>query len=78
MYRQKSVSTFFKPISNQINTDVLQENSGRLFKIPKVKLKVAKNRFFFMGSKQYNELPLEIRKETLTENFRRKMKKFYL
>ena len=40
-------------------------NNDALLKVPRVKLKMAKTTFFFVGVKYYNFLPLEIRKSQL-------------
>ena len=52
-------------------------NNGLSLRLPKVKLSVAKQSFYFYGAKLYNSLPLSLRstvdfkkfKELLHENF---------
>ena len=39
-------------------------NRYNLLQIPKVKLEIAKNGFFFMGAKLYNLLPIVIRESS--------------
>ena len=50
---------YFEKIEHSVRT----RNSDCLLKLPKVKLDVAKNGFYFMGAKVYNSLPISIRKE---------------
>ena len=46
-----------------------------LLQIPKVKLEIAKNGFFFMGAKLYNSLPIDIRE--ITYGFENKVNSFF-
>ena len=46
-----------------------------LLQIPKVKLEIAKNGFFFMGAKLYNLLPIDIRESTY--DFENKVNSFF-
>lgn len=61
---------YFELMSHSINTRNI-ENSLRL---PRVKLNYAKNGFYFMGAKLYNELPLNIRKAQSINIFKRDLK----
>lgn len=64
---------YFKQTKHRIST----RNNGNLLQLPKVKLNVSKNSFYFMGAKLYNDLPLEIRKEASFNMYKRKLKEFY-
>ena len=39
-------------------------NNRYLLRLPKVKLELARNGFFYSGAKIYNKLPLELRKDS--------------
>jgi hypothetical protein len=51
-------------------------NSTNLLKVPKIKLEVARGSFYFMGTKLYNELPLNIRKVTIFNEFQKNIRSY--
>ena len=58
--KQTNSSTFdnyFKMLSHEKST----RNNNTLIEIPRVKLEVAKQSFYFAGAKLFNSLPMEIR-----------------
>jgi len=67
-------ANYFHVNEHEIGT----RNKGHLITLPKVRLNVAKDSFFFMGSKVYNMLPLEIRKEKSFDKFKLQVKEFYM
>ncbi len=55
---------YFEIIDGKYGT----RNNKMSIRLPKVRLESAKNGFYFLGGKIYNELPLDIRKaETLND-----------
>ena len=49
-------------------------NRGCLINLPTIKLEYARRGFYFMGAKLYNELPLNIRSATSSEDFYKLLK----
>ena len=49
-------------------------NNKYMLKLPQVKLELAKNSFYFMGARIYNELPLHLRKEQSYMKFKNLLK----
>ena len=45
-------------------------NSGKLLRLPRVKLESTKKTFRFTGAKFYNELPIDVRSATSTKEFK--------
>ena len=60
---------------NEFNHHNKSTGNNVLLKIPKVKLEMAKDSYFFMGVSYYNSLPLEIRKSLL--DFRDKVNSYF-
>ena len=69
----KNFENYFEVIESKINT----RNNGTLIRLPKVKLEVTRQSFFFQGGYDYNTLPREIRSEKKHKNFKVKIRKFY-
>ena len=44
-------------------------NGGKLLRLPRLKLEATKKSFRFIGSKLYNDLPIEIRSASSTKDF---------
>ena len=63
-------SDYFEIINHTIKT----RNNSYLLRIPRVKLESSKKTFFYTGAVFYNRLPLDIRKESMLENFVKKVK----
>jgi hypothetical protein len=50
------------------------QNWGCLINLPTIKFEYARRGFYFMGAKLYNELPLNIRSATSSEDFYKLLK----
>ena len=64
---------YFEINNHTVNT----RNSRHLLRLPKVKLEVAKQSFYFSGAKVYNELPLNIREIESFTSFKRELRKHF-
>ena len=60
------------------NHNKCTRNNGYLLTIPKVKLELSNSGFFSMGVKNFNALPIEIRKATTVHNYRKLCKTHYM
>ena len=60
-----------------VNHDRTTRNNHHMIQIPKVRLKMAKNGFFYMGALIYNKLPLPVRKEHSFVKFKDFFEKTY-
>ena len=69
----KNFEKYFEVIESKINT----RNNETLIRLPKVKLELTRQSFFFQGEYEYNTLPPEIRSEKNHKNFKTKIRKFY-
>ena len=56
---------------------IAKRNNGKSVTMPAVKLGYAKNSFYFMGSKLYNNLPLTVRSAENYESFKTSLKDYY-
>ena len=61
---------YFTMISHEKGT----RNNNCMLRLPRVKLQVAKQSFYFGGAKLYNALPLDIRSAQTFEKFRKGLK----
>ncbi len=64
---------YFEIKTGSINT----RNNNLFLKLPKVKLEFAKQSFYYLGAKIYNDLPIEIRREGDYDKFLKLMKDYY-
>jgi len=58
----------------KLNHTKSTRNNGNLLKLPRIKLELARNGFFYMGASIYNNLPLDVRQESSYMNFKKKLK----
>ena len=71
LHRQ-SCTIVRKCLDNRVNT----RNDGYLLKLPKVKLEFVKQSFYYSGAKIYNDLSIEIRRESDYDAFLKLLKLF--
>ena len=72
----KNVCYNFLEYFKTVNHDRTTRNNHHMIQIPKVRLNVAKNGFFYMGALTYNKLPLSARKERSFVKFKDFLKTF--
>ena len=65
-----TLCNYFEINNHEQNT----RNRNALIRLPKVRLEIARNGFFFMGGKIYNTLPVEMRTLVNFKTFKRKIK----
>ena len=73
----KDIDTVLTLWKRKLQHKVSTRISGKLLKIPKVKLEFARSGFFFMGARIFNSLPMEVR-ASLADDFRNKVKTHFL
>ncbi len=64
---------YFEIKTGSINT----RNNNLFLKLPKAKLEFAKQSFYYLGAKIYNDLPIEIRREGDYDKFLKLLKDYY-
>ena len=69
----KNCENYFEVIESKIKT----RNNGTLVRLPKVKLEVTHQSFFFQGGYEYNTSPRAIRSEKNHKNSKAKISKFH-
>ena len=69
-------SNFNDYFTINVHNKVTRNNSS-LLKIPKIKLECTKKAFFYMGTKIYNNLPLDIRKIDDFKIFKLKLDEYF-
>ena len=67
---KQDVNENFRNYFETFETGRNTRNSGTCLRLPKVKLQAARKAFYFLGAKMYNDLPLGVRRETNTNNFK--------
>jgi len=65
-----------KPASIR-STRRLRSTESSLYEIPRLRIKFGERAFSFAGPSAWNALPADIRDETSTATFNRKLKTFY-
>ena len=66
-------TTYFERLNHNNNT----RNAGNTLRLPKCRLEYLKRSFYFLGAKYFNDLPLEIRKETSFSKFNILINKYF-
>jgi hypothetical protein len=64
---------YFTMISHEKGT----RNNNCMLRLPRMKLEVAKQSFYFGGAKLYNALPLDLRSVQTLEKFRKGLKELF-
>ena len=68
----KNFENYFEIIDGKHGT----RNNRMSVRLPKVRLESAKNGFYFLGGKTYNELPIDIRKAETLNDFNMRLETF--
>ena len=68
---------FFLSIFDEISHEKGTRNNNCMLRLPRVKLEVAKQSFYFGGAKLYNALPLDLRSVQTLEKFRKGLKELF-
>ena len=68
-----SFRNYFQKLEHKVST----RSNGKVLKIPKVKCGFARPGFFFMGTRVFNSLPMEVC-ASLANDFRNKVKTHFL
>ena len=75
---QKKLCDNFDEYFKVQSHDRVTRNNNCSLRIPKIKLKYAKNGFFYIGVSLYNELPIDIRKIKDFNGFRKNVFNLYV